>query len=270
MKQTNKPYIIAFDMDGTLLNDKKKICFRTLHYLRKLSRQGHKIVLASGRPSRALWQYYNKLHLKTPMICYNGAYLFSPHDKNFKPIEFQFPRNIIINCVEDLKEFILNVMCETETEIWVDKPDRYLAKFFWYQNMEIHVGELKDTLKKDPMTCIIQTPVEYTNTSKIDQIVEKYPGIGARFWTGSPYFELYYKTTSKGASLEKVEKYYNIPNERVIAFGDAENDVEMLSHAGISIAMKNGKESLKKYAKIVTSKDNNHNGIYDTLKKIIN
>jgi len=269
MKQTAKPYIIAFDMDGTLLNDKKKISFKTLHYLRKLSKRGHKIILASGRPSRALYKYYNLLRLDTPMVCYNGAYLFSPKDPNFKPIEFEFPRDIIINCVEELKEFKLNVMCETETEIWVDLPDDYLAKFFWYQGMNIHYGELRDTLKKDPMTCIVQAKQEYTDTSAIDKIVEKYPGIGARFWTGSPYFELFYKTTSKGASLEEIEKYYNIPKERLIAFGDAENDIEMLKHAGIAVCMKNGKDSLKENASVITKKDNNHNGIYYALKKLI-
>ena len=83
-------YLIAFDMDGTLLNDKKNISFLTRHYLKKLSRQGHKIVLASGRPSRAMNRYYDELGLSTPMICYNGAYLFSPKDKNFKAIEFEY------------------------------------------------------------------------------------------------------------------------------------------------------------------------------------
>ncbi len=71
MKKEIERRIIAFDMDGTLLTHKKKISFLTLYYLRKLTKQGHLIVLASGRPSRSLKKYYNQLKLKTPMICYN-------------------------------------------------------------------------------------------------------------------------------------------------------------------------------------------------------
>ena len=264
-----KPLLIAFDMDGTLLNEKKTISFRTKRLLKKLTKQGHKIVLASGRPSRALLAYYNQLGLNTPLVCYNGAYVFSPNDKNFKTIEFQFPKHIITEVIDKIRPHIKNVMCEDEQNIWVDKKDDYLDKFFWYENMNVIFGDLVDTLHKDPMTCIVQTPFEYRDTHEIEKVMEKYPELEARFWTGSPYFELFYKQISKGSSIKLISEYYSIPKERIIAFGDAENDKEMFEFAGISVAMSNGKESLKKASKYISVKDNDHNGIYHTLKKIL-
>ena len=264
-----KPCLIAFDMDGTLLNSKKTISFRTKSYLKKLTKQGHKIVLASGRPSRAMLKYYDELGLDTPLICYNGAYVYSPKDKNFKPIEFEFPKEVIVDVIEKIRPHIKNVMCEDNENIWVDKKDEYLDKFFWYDNMNVIFGDLKDTLNKNPMTCIVQTPFEYRDTHEIEDVMKAYPKMDARFWTGSPYFELYYKETSKGHSVKYVADYYDIPKERIIAFGDAENDREMFEFAGHSIAMSNGKESLKKSAKHVSFKDNDHNGIYHTLKKLL-
>lgn len=269
MKRKINRKIIAFDMDGTLLNDKKKICFRTLLYLRKLSKQGHIIVLASGRPSRALLTYYKQLKLKTPMICYNGAYVFNEFDKNFPTIEFEFPRKIILEIIKKIKPHIKNVMCETDTEIWVDKKDEYLDKFFWYKGMDIHYGDLATTLTKNPMTCIIQTPYEYRETHEIEAALTKYPHLGARFWTGSPYFELFFKETSKGNALRMMCEYFNIPASDLIVFGDATNDVEMFEVAGISVLMKNAKHDLKDKATMVSVKDNNHNGIYYTLKKLL-
>ena len=265
---TNNPYLIAFDMDGTLLNEKKTISLRTKRYLKKLAKEGHKIVLASGRPSRAMLSYYNELGLDTPLICYNGAHIFSPKDKNFKPIEFEFPKEVIIDMIDKIRPHIENVMCEDEETIWVDKEDKYLDKFFWYENMKVIFGELKTTLNKNPMTCIVKTPFEYRNEHEIEEVMKAYPGLFARFWTGSPYFELYYENTSKGSAINIVKKYYGIPKERTIAFGDASNDKEMLNEAEFSVAMKNGKEVLKEHAKIISIKDNDHNGIYHTLKKI--
>ena len=263
------PCLIAFDMDGTLLNEKKTISLRTKRYLQKLTKQGHKIVLASGRPSRAMMSYYNELNLTTPLVCYNGAYVFSPKDPDFKPIEFEFPKNVIVEVIDKIRPHIKNVMCEDEENIWVDKKDDYLDKFFWYENMNVIYGDLVDTLNKNPMTCIVQTPFEYRDTHEIERVMENYPGLSVRFWTGSPYFELYFDKTSKGASIKLIADYYNIPKERIIAFGDAENDKEMFENAHYSVAMLNGKESLKEKAKIISFKDNDHNGIYHTLKHIL-
>ena len=262
--------LIAFDMDGTLLNEKKTISFLTKRYLKKLIKQGHKIVLASGRPLRAMSKYYDMLGLDTPLICYNGAYIVSPKDKNYPTHEFEFPRDIVKAVYEEVKPYAKNVMCESNEEIWLDKEDIYLEKFFWYEGMSMHYGSLSTILDKDPMTMIVQTPIELKDTSTIDKIVEKYPRIAARFWTGSPYFELFYKETSKGAAIKEVAKYYGIKQENIIVFGDAENDVEMFKGAGIAVAMKNGKESLKEHADFISLKDNDHNGIYYTLKAIMN
>ncbi|MCR5332572.1 MAG: Cof-type HAD-IIB family hydrolase [Bacilli bacterium] len=262
-------YLIAFDMDGTLLTEKKKISFLTLHYLRKLTKKGHLIVLASGRPSRALYSYYNQLKLKTPMICYNGAYTFSPYDKDFPPFEFEFPKEVVQKLYKELHPYIEHVMCEDDTDIWVDKEDLYLDRFFWYKGMNIHKGDISEILTKNPMTMIAQKKEDLKDNSPIDNIVKQYKDIDVRYWTGSPYLELYFKCTSKGASVKKIAEYYNIPKEKIIVFGDAENDVEMFQIAGTSIAMKNGKESLKKHATHVSIKDNENNGIYHTLKKII-
>mgnify|MGYP003293983870 CR=1 FL=1 len=264
-----KKKVIAFDMDGTLLNNKKKISLLTKLYLKKLSRKGHIIVLASGRPSRALYKYYNELKLKTPMICYNGAYVFNPHDSKFPKIEFEFPKKTILDVIDRIKPHIKTVMCESDTEIWVDKKDDYLAKFFWYEGMDIHYGELKDTLNKNPMTCIVQTPFEYRDKSEIESVLKNNPELGVRFWTGSPYFELFYKGTSKGNALKTICKYYGLTTEDLIVFGDAENDVEMFNVAGVSVLMKNSTYNLADKTTYISKKDNNHNGIYYTLKEII-
>ena len=264
-----KPCLIAFDMDGTLLTEKKEISLKTKEYLKELSKQGHKIVLASGRPSRSMKKYYEELELDTPLVCYNGAHVYSPKDPNFKAKSFEFPKEIIVDVIAKIKPHIKNVMCEDEENIWVDKDDPYLDKFFWYDNMNVIYGDLAETLTKNPMTCIVQTPFEYRETHEIEKVMEQYPGLSVRFWTGSPYFEIYFDETSKGASIQYIADYYNIPKERIIAFGDADNDKEMFERAGVAVAMVNGKESLKKKADLISFEDNDHDGIYHTLKHIL-
>ncbi|MCX5775812.1 MAG: HAD hydrolase family protein, partial [Firmicutes bacterium] len=66
-----------------------------------------------------------------------------------------------------------------------------------------------------------------------------------------------------------IAKYYGIPHSQIVAFGDAENDIEMLDMAGVGVAMVNATDLCKAHANVITKKDNNHNGIVGTLKKLI-
>lgn len=269
MKKIVEPYLIAFDMDGTLLNSKKKISFKTAHYLRKLTKQGHKIIIATGRPIRSTTTYYDYLKLKTPMVCYNGELIYSAKAKDFQEIRHPIPKEVILEVLDKINDYVLNIMCETDNEIFMDKKDNYLNNFFWYKGMDVYEGDFKSILNKDTMTCLFHVKEEFRNANIIEKIMEKWPDLLPIFWIGKPYFELHHKGTSKGDALKSIAEFYNIPKERVIAFGDATNDVEMFEYAKTSVLMSNAKYDLKDKVTMVSLKDNDHDGIYYTLKKIM-
>lgn len=268
---SNKKYLIALDMDGTLLTSDKTISEKTKNYLRKLDKEGHIVVIASGRPIRAIKSYYDDLNLHSPVICYNGACLLSPNDPNFKEISFSFPRDVIKSIYNEVgPKYIENVMCETNKDIWLIKDNQVLADFFWHDGMNIIYGDINETLNENPMTMIIKS---YSNESDdlIKAAVLKHSHLCLRFWNGNfaLYSEIYYDNVSKAESLKYIAKYYEIPHSNIIAFGDASNDVDMLKMAGIGVAMKNGDDEIKKVANIITDFDNDNDGIVETLKQII-
>jgi hypothetical protein len=267
--QNNERLLIAVDMDGTLLNEKKDITPRTKRLLRRLNRQGHLVVLASGRPSRALTRYYKELHLNSPLVCYNGAYVYHPFDKNFPTIEFEFPKEVVKSVFVDLSPYVNNVMCEDDTNIWIDKEDLYLARFFWHEGMQMHYGNIAETLDINPMTMIMQTNKDNFDENAIRSIIRKYPDIDVRFWYGFSYFEIFFKNISKGSGIIHVANHYEISKDNIITFGDAENDIDMFAISGISVAMKNGGPDIIKHAHRVSVQDNENDGIYHTLKEII-
>lgn len=124
-----KPYLIALDLDGTLLTSQKTIDRSTAAYLRKLSKH-HVIVLASGRPYRSMIKYYHQLQLTAPMICYNGAFVTSPLENN-QHKAFEFPKEVVKAIYLDVGDAYLdNVMCETNEDIWLLQEENGLADFF--------------------------------------------------------------------------------------------------------------------------------------------
>ncbi|MBR3266554.1 MAG: HAD-IIB family hydrolase, partial [Bacilli bacterium] len=58
--------LIFIDLDGTLLNDSFELSPYTVKVLKEVSKKGHKVILASGRPPRAMLPYYKQLGLDTP------------------------------------------------------------------------------------------------------------------------------------------------------------------------------------------------------------
>lgn len=266
----NKKYLIAIDMDGTLLNKKGKVSFLTNRYLRKLSKEGHIVILASGRPIRSLKPTYDKLKLNTPMICYNGIYAYHPNDKSFNEISHYFYKNMIIELYRELyPRYISNIVVENHNDIFYEKDDAFLARFFPNKGIKVHVTSISNI--DDNMYSVIMKSNSKKSDNEIINRVKRYENIGLRFWAGDnpEYCELYYKDISKWDSILEIAKYYKIPLDNVITIGDSFNDIEMVKKAKIGIAMINSPSKLKEVADIVTEYDNHHNGIPKTLKKII-
>ncbi|MGN1295727.1 MAG: Cof-type HAD-IIB family hydrolase [Bacilli bacterium] len=267
IQENMNKYLIALDMDGTLLNSSQKIGKLTSSYLHSLALSGHIIVIASGRPFRSIEPYYNELGLSSPCICYNGGYIYSS-EKNFEEDSFFIPKEVCIDVISTLdRSRLLNVMCENSSSMHLLHQDDILSKYFFMDKINIVYGELKDTLQDDPNIIIFRATDEKEDfKQEITKAVEKH-GLKIRFWSGLTSFsEIYSPKVTKAHALNKIAQYYQIPKENIIAFGDAPNDLEMLEEAGVGVAMKNASSELLKVAKYITPTDNNHDGIYYFLQ----
>ena len=266
-----KKYLIALDMDGTLLNSQHQISTETSNYLRKLAKEGHKIIISSGRPIRGIRTFYNELELDTPAICYNGAYIYPGQEKNFPEYCFSFSQDKIKEIIKDISyAYLDNVILETNKDIYLLHDDEELDVFFTKKEMNVHFGLIEDNLFENTMTMLIKVKdPKYSNL--VQKSINKHPEIKLRFWSGKWYdiSEIYYDFINKGKALEKIATFYNIAKENIIAFGDASNDIELIKYAGIGIAMKNAEDELKQVADIITEEDNNHNGIKKALEKLL-
>ena len=81
-------------------------------------------------------------------------------------------------------------------------------------------------------------------------------------------FELYAKKNTKASGIIKALEILNIPIENSYAFGDGNNDIEMLSTVGCGIAMGNASDEVKGHAKVVTDTVQN-DGVASGIEKYI-
>lgn len=266
----NNRYLIALDCDGTLLNDKKEIGPLTLAYLKELQSRGHLIVLASGRPSRAIMPYYDELGLKSPYVAYNGALIHNPFKKKEKVLSHLIKKEVIFDFLSRFKEdSFKNLMSENEKDIYYLHDAKTYDLFFHPEGVNKKVGSFSKLIQNDEFNFLIESQDLSRNQEIERYVLNRYEDLAIRFWYDVPQFgEFYYKSINKGTALLDICHEYKIPLANTIAFGDSPNDTEMLTTVKTSFAMANGAAPLKQAASFVTPYDNNSEGIYKALKEI--
>lgn len=263
-------YLIAIDLDGTLLTDNKEITPLTREYLSDLTRHGHCVVIATGRPLRSVLVYQKFLGIDCPIVCYNGTMALDYHRNRFPKRVVKFDRKIVKQIIDEVGvDNFDNVMVETEKHIYLLREDKELNEFFWNDGHSIIYGD--DFLcDDDPMTLIFKPHNNGEEIKeKLRKAVEKHPNFNLRFWYDSYYSEVFMDDGTKKNGLQYIADSLGIDHRHTIACGDAENDIQMLAWAQHSIVMVNGSDEVKSHATIITENDNNNDGLVGAIKKII-
>ena len=164
---------------------------------------------------------------------------------------------------------VISIMCENEDTIWTNADDEFLFSFYRKDGMNVKIDEISKILDNDPITFIAKYNDTPENREKIVKIIETDTNIRVRFWDSDNYFELYYEGVSKFHSIVDVASSLGFDLDHIFAFGDADNDVEIITNCKHGIAMKNSSTALLNIAKEVTEFTNNEDGVAKYIQKYI-
>lgn len=260
-------YLIAVDMDGTLLDSRNQISDYTMNVLQKIQNMGHYLVPASGRCVSLLPPKVRSLENLSYAAAENGAYIWD-FQKKVPLYQKILPK---AELQEILKEALL-LPC------FVEMFAEGIAYTEWRQLLK-----LKDTVQSENFIHYLfkdhiyverleNMPEIFGDVSKINLYFEEAEA-GRRFrekWekrealtiTSSvgDNVEISSAGVSKGAAIQFLMEKLHIPRERVLVFGDNENDLEMFKAAGCAVAMANAAEKIRWNADYVTL-DCDHDGV---------
>lgn len=265
-----KGYLIAIDLDGTLIQGFDNYDKLSFDLLKEISKENY-VVIATGRPLRSSKYYYELLNLNTPIINYNGALVHHPLDKNFKKSMITVNKNDVIKILSDNKHLIDNIFCEVEDDIFLYKKQDEINNYLHLDGGQLFTGDFKETLNENPNGAIVFSKVGSQKELE-EYLLKEFKGnLKIRFWDDSRYVvsEIYSPETSKANGLSRIIDYYNIPFEKTISIGDGHNDIEMFNVTKYSVAMGNSHPELLKHATHITNSVND-NGVYHFLKDFFN
>lgn len=266
-----KQHLIVLDLDGTLLTDEKVISAKTKNILQQAKNEGHEVMIATGRPYRSSEMYYKELGLSTPIVNFNGAFVHHPRNSSWKTLHTPIDLKVVKQVVEAVESYsIKNMLAEVLDDVYLHYHDEKILSAFSLGNPQVTTGDLKSLLKTDPTSLLI-----HAEEDSVDLVRQHLRDVHAevidhRRW-GAPWdvIEIVKHGLNKAVGLSHVSEYLNIPQERIIAFGDEDNDLEMIEYAGVGVAMGNAISPLKNIANEVTL-SNNEDGIAELLIERLN
>ncbi len=261
-----KPHLIVLDLDGTLLTDQQQISAKTKKTLLQAKEQGHQVMIATGRPYRASDLYYHELGLTTPIVNFNGAYVHHPKNVSWQHMHTPIDLSVVHDVVNSINSYEYeNIIAEVKDDIYVHTEDDRILNIFNMGNPKITLGDLYTHLMENPTSLLIQAN-EANSVIIRDHLQAVHAEVIEHRRWGAPLhiIEIVRRGLNKAVGIAHVAKDLGIPRDRIIAFGDEDNDLEMIEYAGLGVAMGNGIPSLKNIANEITT-TNNDDGIAKIL-----
>ncbi len=261
--------LAATDVDGTLIDDNRQISEYTARTIKNAVANGLLFTIATGRSLSSITQFIDEFDISCPLITNNGARIVTPdgkvlYSRDMKP---EPAMQIWRTGIEENTTIIL----WSGNRLYSNKADGYVEEYRTKNNnIELCVIEGSDIsqLAFEGVTKQIYIDTPERLAEFMSGVCTKLPESISFFKSSPIYLEFVDSTVSKGSALERLGNILGIPQKEIVAFGDADNDVEMISYAGLGVAMANSSEKLLSVADYVT-RSNNEDGIAAVLEKII-
>jgi Cof subfamily protein (haloacid dehalogenase superfamily) len=255
--------LVAIDLDGTLLNDSKRISEQTAMAMVGLPARGVRVVIASARPPRSVRHIYAALGLNTWTINYNGALIYDPvHDQivHHQPMDCEAVWDVIDRARGLYKDCL--VSCEILDKWYTDK---HVEAYTTETGRLFRPNEVAplEAFCNQPITKLLLLGARPMIDLLEPVLRDEFPGV--RVLRSDPeLIQIMHADASKAAALRMAAEFYRVPMERVMAIGDAVNDIPMLEAAGVAIAMDNAHPAVKQIADWVAPSNNDH-GVHAAL-----
>ena len=223
---------------------------RTRAALAAAREAGLHVVVVTGRMFRSVVPYVREAGLSEPVVCYQGAVVADPESGRFllhEPIPLELAREAIAS----LEEEGFPVNCYVDDELYVARTTPESDSYAAFQNLPVHeVGNLLAWIEAPPTKLVaIGDPVTLDGLEQ--RIKARFAG---RLYVAKslPYFlEFASPAVTKASGFAFVAEHLGFGAPDTIAFGDGENDVELLEWAGYAVAVANAHDRVLAVADFV-------------------
>jgi Cof subfamily protein (haloacid dehalogenase superfamily) len=274
MRDSTKYRLVALDLDGTLLDSTLRIRRGTIHALRQVRDEGARVMIVTGRHHTATHAYWWELDLELPAICCNGGYVYDFRAGRAIAGD-PFTRAEARELLGIVRRHPLDTMIYTDEAMTFENDAPHLAAMRqWSATLPEPLRprlDRVDTLERviDEAGTLWKFLIVSEDHTCLETFVQAIRARGfACVRSSRNCVDVARAGNSKGRRLAEFAARWNVAARETIAFGDQENDMEMLAFAGLGVAMGNGHPKVRACADWVTG-SNDGDGIADALRRFV-
>lgn len=263
-------YFFVFDLDGTLLNDDKVMKPEVKTMVDHLKNHGHTCFVATGRAIEIAQPYLDFLDLSGDCILNNGAVI-----RNIAKGENQFEAGVdpadIKVAIDYLKGARIAYSISTDEALYTTEDyelgyyERFMKMFPEYPLVNHQGADTEAMAGKTVYKILAQFPNDAslrTHQKALHSLLQ-----ATVTQSMENYLSILPQGITKGGTLEKYIHDHDISLDRLVVFGDNDNDAEMLALTSHSYAMINGSKKAQASAQHITRSDNNHLGVLEMVSQ---
>ncbi len=250
--------LFCTDLDGTLLRNDKSISEENLRAIEYFKSEGGIFTFITGRMPCFVADIYNAIRPNAPFGCINGGGLYD-HCTQAYVWSQACPRRVL-----DLVAWIdeqmpqMGIQVNTLDGIYFCKENDAMALFrniTGLPNLTCHYRDVPDPIAK-----IVFGDMSEESLRRLAALLRAHPMADQFDYIRSEriLYEILPKGINKATALRKLTEHLRISPEKTVAVGDYNNDVAMLRHAGLGIAVANAVPEAKEAADTVTVSNEEH------------
>lgn len=248
---------LFFDIDGTLVSfNTHKIPASTIEAIGQAREKGIKVFIATGRP-KVIINNLGTLEFDG-YITMNGAYCFAGKDEVI--YQNRIPREDVSTLINIIKRKTLTSTVVTDKKLFIVHPNWMSNEF----SSTLEIPVLPEIEPEDiPVDTIYQIS-PFITPAQEKKLMPQIPHCESGRWHPS-FTDIVAVGSGKHKGIDAIINHFDIKLEETMAFGDGGNDISMLKHVAIGVAMGNATENVKQIADYVTDTVDN-DGIAKALK----
>jgi 5-amino-6-(5-phospho-D-ribitylamino)uracil phosphatase len=265
MPHARKPLpfdLVAFDLDGTLLDDSKEIPGSALGAIETLKQRGVLVSIASGRAAYSCLEYGARIGATAPLIAHNGSLVCRPD--GYRLYHRAIPAGVAARILELRPEGASAFFIQPDKVVHEESPELHLrAISAWGHRIYERVESLVRAVEAD--VTMLHMVGDRDALERALGGIDAFPGVTGQIYPSERFalthLEVRAGDDTKGTGLDRVSAHTGVPRERIMAVGDWLNDLPMFRFAGISVAMKGAPGDLLALADYVTDASAGDHGV---------
>ena len=266
-----RKYIFT-DLDGTLLNDEKKVCKENIDAIEEALLKGHKVTVATGRPLPAAIIGAKRAGLYRDgcyIMCYDGGMIYDCTKE-----QIIYEANLEMEDIEALfksaDEAGIHVQAYDDGKVICEKEDEEVLFYCKNGQMEYELRHnIPNTLSKPSLKVLL---ISFDNKKLVDFRASHPEFENERMhsiFSCLEYLEYMPRCVSKGDGIIRMSELLGFDIKDSIGIGDERNDLSMIEKAGLGVAVRNAVDEAKSIADYITEKDNNEGGVAEVIRKFV-